>query len=135
MYCKKCNYQLKNEETTCPMCGEQVNFNGDANEKSELVQAIEQLKNGDEKGFSTLYNHTYKYVYSRAKMLSDNEQEIMDILQEVYISLYRNIGNLKSNDSLYAWLRTITFHAGGTMLKKNRRKSCCQKNMRKCLMH
>lgn len=121
MYCKKCNYQLKKEESVCPMCGQQVDLNEDANKKSELAQAIEQLKNGDEKGFSTLYTHTYKYVYSRAKMLSDSEQEVMDILQEVYISVYRNIGTLKSNDSLYAWLRTITFHAGGNMLKKNRK--------------
>ncbi len=121
MNCKKCNYQLKGGEKLCPMCGEQVDLNEDANKKSELVQAIEQLKNGDEKGFSTLYTHTYKYVYSRARMLSDNEQEIMDILQEVYISAYRNIGALKSSDSLYAWLKTITFHAGGKMLKKNRK--------------
>lgn len=87
-------------------------------ENNELISAIEETKQGKEEGFKKLYDSTYQFVYSRAKMLCGSEQETSDIVQEVYISVYRGINTLKSNDSLFSWLKTIIFHTGGRIMKK-----------------
>lgn len=36
------------------------------------------------------------------------EEDTDDILQEVFIKIYKNIGNLKDNDKIHAWIYTIT---------------------------
>lgn len=87
----------------------------------ELLEAIKQLKNGDEKGFEIIYHQTYKYIYSRAKTMFSDEQQVQDLVQEVYVAVYRNIQSLKSDESLYAWLRTITFQQGTKLMRKDRK--------------
>lgn len=87
----------------------------------ELLEAIKQLKSGDERGFATIYHQTYKYIYSRAKTMFSDEQQVQDLVQEVYVAVYRNIGSLKSDESLYAWLRTITFQQGTKLMRKDRK--------------
>ena len=114
MYCKKCN-SLLNEDNICSVCESDIVLK----KTNELSQVIEELKGGNQEAFNTFYNYTYKYVYSRAKMLSSDEQTANDVMQEVYISAYKNINSLKSNDSVFAWLRTITFNASNRIMKKN----------------
>lgn len=115
MYCKKCN-SLLNENNLCPIC----DSNTAPQETNELSQAIEALKNGNQEAFNVFYSYTNKYVYSRAKTLSHDEQTANDVMQEVYISAYKNINSLKSNESVFAWLRTITFNASNRIMKKNK---------------
>ena len=98
-----------------------MNKNEDIFKNEELLNAIEELKNGNEDAFATIYHQTYKYVYSRAKCMFKDEQEALDLVQEVYLVVYRNIGSLKSDESLYAWLRTVTFQQGTKLLRKNRK--------------
>lgn len=87
----------------------------------ELLKGIKQLKNGDEQGFATIYHKTYKYVYSRAKSMFSDEQTAQDLVQEVYVAVYRSIHTLQSDESLYAWLRTITFQQGTMLMRKDRK--------------
>ena len=87
----------------------------------ELLDAIKQLKDGNEQGFAVIYNQTYRYVYSRAKTMFSDEQQVQDLVQEVYVAVYRNINSLKSDESLFAWLRTITFQQGAKLMRKERK--------------
>lgn len=128
MYCKKCN-SLLNEDNICPICD-----GGTApQETNELSQAIEALKNGNLEAFNVFYNYTNKYVYSRAKTLSHDEQTANDVMQEVYISAYKNINSLKSNDSVFAWLRTITFNASNRIMKKYKNETVLSEENEKML--
>ncbi len=58
----------------------------------ELKEAVEQMRNGEESGFGTLYSRTYRYVYSKAKFLTGEEQEALDLMQEVYLAAYKISG-------------------------------------------
>lgn len=89
--------------------------------ENEIVKLLEQIKNGDERAFAEFYSQTYKYVYSRAKCMFSDEEEVQDLVQEVYLAVYRNIGSLEVNESIFAWLRTTTFYQGTKMLKKKRK--------------
>lgn len=91
--------------------------------EKNLIQLVEQLKNGDERAFATVYNQTYKYVYSRAKCMFSDEGEVQDLIQEVYLALYRNASSIKTEDSIFAWLRTTTFYQGTKMLQKKRKEA------------
>lgn len=86
----------------------------------ELVKAIEKMKAGDERGFNVLYSKTYNFVYARAKHAINDEQEALDLVQEVYVAAYKNIGSLKNTESLYAWLGAITMRQGTKMANKKR---------------
>lgn len=95
--------------------------NGEKNmQKEEMRQAIEWMKQGEEKGFNYIYGETYNFVYSRARLAINDEQEVQDLIQEVYVAAYRNIKSLKNSDSLYAWLATITMRQGASMIRKKK---------------
>lgn len=95
--------------------------NGESNMQTEkLKQAIELMKQGEEKGFNYIYGETYNFVYSRAKLAINDEQEVQDLVQEVYVAVYRNIESLKNPDSLYAWLATIIMRQGASMIRRKK---------------
>lgn len=89
-------------------------------QKEKMRQAIEQMKQGEEKGFNYIYGETYNFVYSRAKLAINDEQEVQDLVQEVYVAAYRNIKSLKNTESLYAWLGSITMRQGAKMANKKK---------------
>lgn len=84
----------------------------------ELLRAIEQLKNGEEAGFNYIYAQTYKLVYFQARGHLKNEEDVQDLVQSVYIALYRNIHTLKDPEAFYGWLKTIVRNQAVMMLRK-----------------
>lgn len=90
-------------------------------QRKELRQAIELMKQGEEKGFNYIYGETYNFVYSRARLAINDEQEVQDLVQEVYVAAYRNIQSLKDADSLYAWLGSITMRQGAKMANRKKK--------------
>ena len=62
--------------------------------EDKIRQAIEQMKNGDEKGFNAVYSATYNMVYFRAKQLMQTEEDAQDLTQIVFVEAYRNIHTL-----------------------------------------
>ena len=86
----------------------------------ELREAVEQMRNGEEEGFAVLYRRTYRYVYSKAKFLMGEEEEALDLMQEVYLAAYKNIGTLKNINSVYAWLGAITLRQSSNLNRRKR---------------
>ena len=87
----------------------------------ELREAIERLKSGDQDAFHIFYIHTYQFVYARAKFTIRDEHEAQDLMQEVYLAAYRNIGSLKNTDSIYSWLGGITLRQGMKLVNRKKR--------------
>ena len=87
----------------------------------ELREAIERLKSGDQDAFHIFYIHTYQFVYARAKFTVRDEHEAQDLMQEVYLAVYRNIGSLKNTDSVYSWLGGITLRQGMKLVNRKKR--------------
>lgn len=85
-----------------------------------LNVAIDKLRQGDQQGFRIVYDETHNYVYTRARMLLNNEADANDLVQEVYINAYRYIGSLQENQKIYAWLGGIAFNQATKILRKNK---------------
>ncbi len=86
----------------------------------ELLRGISLMKQGNEAGFNILYSNTYNFVYSRAKVIMQNEQDAMDLTQEAYIQAFRGINSLEDPRNIYAWLGAIVYNQGMKIYRKRK---------------
>lgn len=86
----------------------------------KMLEAIEQLKRGEEAGFNYIYSQTYKLVYFQARGHLRNEEDVQDLVQAVYLSVYRSIHTLQDPNAFYGWLKTIVRNQAGMILRKFR---------------
>jgi RNA polymerase sigma-70 factor, ECF subfamily len=68
---------------------------------------VRRLKQGDERAFQELV-HTYQdRIFGLIFRMLGNRQEAEDVAQEVFISVYRGIGNYRGEGRFYTWLYRI----------------------------
>lgn len=77
----------------------------------DLKNAVKDLKNGDKDAFEKIYKLTYKKVYFFSLSISKNVDLTNDVVQEVYITVFKNIGSLRDEKLFVAWLNKITYNA------------------------
>lgn len=85
-YCAQCGQKLKSDSRFCPQCGERVE-----QEKSLIQRAQEN----DVQAWETIYQNTYARAYSVAIQIVKIREDALDILQEAYISAFKNINSLR----------------------------------------
>lgn len=88
--------------------------------EDSLKRAIEQMKNGEEKGFNEVYSATYNRVYFRAKQIMKKEEDAQDLTQIVFVEAYKNIHTLQAAEALYSWLDGITYNQGMKIYRKKK---------------
>jgi RNA polymerase sigma-70 factor (ECF subfamily) len=71
---------------------------------------IENCKAGDEKAFAEIVLHRQKKVFNIAYRMLGNSEEAKDLAQEVFISVYESIKDLKEEIKFDAWLTQITLN-------------------------
>ena len=91
----------------------------------ELKQAVTDYRAGRQEAFTMLYERSSKYIYTciyKEMQGNDNIQDaIGDIMQDTYVEISRNIGQLGNEDSFLSWAGTIATRKCYAWLKKNRR--------------
>jgi RNA polymerase sigma-70 factor, ECF subfamily len=73
-------------------------------------EVIENCKAGDEKAFAEIVLHRQKKVFNIAYRMLGNSEEAKDLAQEVFISVYESIKDLKEEIKFDAWLTQITLN-------------------------
>lgn len=76
----------------------------------ELIIAVENLKSGDKEAFEIIYKLTYKKVYFFSLSITNDSELTKDIVQEIYINVFKNIRSLKDTKLFIAWLNKITYN-------------------------
>jgi RNA polymerase sigma-70 factor (ECF subfamily) len=79
---------------------------------------IERARSGDEGAFSDLVRSYTPYVYRTAFALMHDEMESEDIVQEVFIKLYRSLRQLSEIRAFHSWLTRIITNQCLDHLKK-----------------
>ena len=69
---------------------------------------ITLCKKNKSDGFDMLYQAYYRYVYTLCYKSTYNTEDAKDLLQEVFIKVYRNIGSFTQTKPLLPWIRKIT---------------------------
>jgi RNA polymerase sigma-70 factor (ECF subfamily) len=73
-------------------------------------EVIENCKAGDEKAFTEIVLQRQKRVFNIAYRMLGNSEEAKDLAQEVFISVFESIKDLKEEIKFDAWLTQITLN-------------------------
>ncbi len=73
-------------------------------------EVIESCKAGDERAFAEIVLHSQKKVFYIAYRMLGNLEEAKDLAQEVFISVFDSIKDLREEVKFDAWLTQITLN-------------------------
>lgn len=73
-----------------------------------MEAAVKQVLAGDVEAFAEVYNQSINQVYRTLFFLTENKADVDDIVQEVYVELFKNLYKYDSTRSFQAWLYGIT---------------------------
>ena len=74
------------------------------------TRLAQKIREGDQDAFAELYESTYDNMYRYVYYFLKDVDSVDDMLQEIYIIVYRNIGKLKMDNTLPLWMKQIAYH-------------------------
>lgn len=90
-------------------------------DKKFKKEDFEKLKSGDRDSFDLLYSDYYLVLYRTALLILGSKEDAEDILQDTFVSIYKNIENVSDYDKLRAWIFSILKNACYTKYNKRKR--------------
>lgn len=88
--------------------------------QSEVL--VDQLKQGNQSGFTALVELYQDMVYNTALGIVQNEEDADDIAQEVFVQVYLSVSTFKGESKLSTWIYRITISKALDHEKKKKRK-------------
>jgi len=89
-------------------------------EQKTDMQLIEQFKKGDQVAFEELVGRYSDKAYSLALRLTRNEEDAEEVLQDVFVSVFRKIRGFEGKSSFSSWLYRVTVNAAFMKLRKRK---------------
>lgn len=74
------------------------------------------------KGFRLLIERYQERLYWHIRRLVNNHEDANDVLQNVFIKVYKSIKNFKGTSKLYTWLYRIATNEAITLINKNKKR-------------
>jgi RNA polymerase sigma-70 factor (ECF subfamily) len=74
----------------------------------EDLRLVDALRNGAESAYEELIRRFQQPVYALALRLLDDQGEACDVVQEVFLKVFRNVGSFRNQSSLKTWIYRIT---------------------------
>lgn len=87
--------------------------------ENHLVNAIEQMRQGEEAGLNYIYSKTYNFVYLRAKNILKKEEDIQQLMKDVYLQLAAHAKDVE-RENLYEWLGKSVYMLGCLRYRKKK---------------
>lgn len=82
---------------------------------------VKTLKKGDIHSFEEIYRYYNKKIYSISLKLLKHKEDAENIVQEVFLKLWRKRTDLKDHSSFDSYLFTITYNTIRTQFSKSQR--------------
>jgi len=76
--------------------------------ESEDIRLVDRLRKGHELAYEELISRFQQPVYVLAIRLLGDTSEASDVVQEVFLKVFRNIGSFRGQSSLKTWIYRIT---------------------------
>ena len=86
----------------------ELSSEGSVTPEADDQQLIDALRAGAESAYEELLARFQQPVYALCLRLLDDEGEASDVVQEVFLKVFRNIGNFRGQSSLKTWIYRIT---------------------------
>ena len=87
-------------------------------QEKELLQRLKNSKSKDN-AFRELVNQSKKNLYFQIRRLLLNHEDTNDVLQNVYLKIYRSIQKFKEESKLSTWMYRIAYNESINYLKSN----------------
>lgn len=84
-----------------------------------LGTAIEQMKQKQESGLNYIYAKTYNYVYLRAKNILKRENDVQQLMKEVYLKMLESSDEIQV-ENLYEWVGKTVYRLGCKYYRKKK---------------
>ena len=75
-------------------------------QRSDL-ELIREFKNGNEKAYNVLVLRYQEKIYWVVRRLLPDHDEADDVVQDVFVKVYRSLNSFKGDSSFYTWLYII----------------------------
>ena len=72
------------------------------------LHLVESLREGSERAYEELLMRFQQPVYALALRLLDDQGEACDVVQEVFLKVFRNVGRFRGQSTLKTWIYRIT---------------------------
>ncbi len=82
---------------------------------------VEKLKCGDKDAFEALYEKYKKLAFHTAYLITGNQTDSEDVVQETFVKVYLHSNELKNNSGFKAWMMQILVRTAYHMCKKGNR--------------
>lgn len=73
----------------------------------ELKEWLQRMASGDQQAFQVIYEFTCKDIYRTVAFLVVDKQDVEDIVNEVYIQIWKSVVNYDVNRSFRFWLHGL----------------------------
>jgi RNA polymerase sigma-70 factor, ECF subfamily len=74
----------------------------------EDLRLVDSLREGSERAYEELLNRFQQPVYTLALRLLNDQSDAGDVVQEVFLKVFRNIGSFRGQSTLKTWIYRIT---------------------------
>ncbi len=78
-------------------------------------ELVEELRAGSERAFTSLLSTYEKPIYSFVYRLLDDSSEAPDVTQEVFLKVFRNIGEFRGECSVKTWIYRIAVNEASNL--------------------
>jgi len=89
-------------------------------EEKTDTQLIDEFKAGDQDSFELLINRYAEKAYNLASRLTRNQEDAEEVLQDVFVTVYRKIHGFEGKSSFSSWLYRVTVNAGLMKIRKRK---------------
>lgn len=86
-----------------------------------IVRLVKRAKKGSKDALLELIMAEKDAMYRLAFTYMGNEHDAMDVLEEMIVRLYENIGQLKKEEAFYSWSKTILVNLCKTTLRNQKK--------------
>lgn len=88
----------------------------------ELAEKVKQFQDGDESAYDDLYRNGQRFVQAEVAKYLKDQDDINEVTQKVFISVYRSLNTLKNPMTFVDWIRTIARNESLAFLKSSYKK-------------
>ena len=112
MFCTKCGKELLPNAKFCQYCGNPV--------LKRERGLLERARSGEEDALTEIYRKSNRELYHVVKVMIQDDDTVYDILQDTYIKAFDRLDQLKEEEKLIPWLKTIANNTAKDWLKKKK---------------
>lgn len=88
--------------------------------KKTDLELVEEFKKGNQDSFEELINRYSGKAFSLAARLTRNAEDAEEVLQDVFITVFRKISGFEGKSSFSSWLYRVTVNASLMKLRKRK---------------